>query len=362
MVFPFDLLAHYLRSIVLIEDYSQNCEVLFQSSPAYNSYLVEREIKHFECASFNSKKVMECARKFDFSWLNYDDILKVYSSQLEAVKKVNPDIIIGDTSPTLKMVSEKLGIKYYSLKNIYLSEKYAFPRKLSITHPGHIHLKKLPPKFADSITSFVEKIAFKQVQKPFNKVRKKENLKKLKSYIEETGGDINLYCDDQKIFPLSSKTNDEIVIPPLLFDPKQDESEIIKRIQNGKPTICVTMGSSGDWTKLAFLNNFEYDKYNIITGGDLNNVICSENTISSSFLSLKEVLPYTDLLICHGGNGTIYHGVYNNIYMLCMTSHFEQEWNVHALERNNLGTLINQVNQSEIYLLIEKHIAKKRDS
>ncbi|RYF20266.1 MAG: hypothetical protein EOO42_12735 [Flavobacteriales bacterium] len=52
-------------------------------------------------------------------------------------------------------------------------------------------------------------------------------------------------------------------------------------------------------------------------------------------------------MICHGGNGTLYLGILTNVYMLCLSSHFEQEWNVHALEKNKRGEFATDFTEAQ---------------
>lgn len=353
LVFPFDLLSHYLRCIELVEQHSENCDIYFVYSNKYNGFVSKHNFGSFSCKQFDSDFVMACARKFDFSWINETSLEEVYLSQVQNIQKYQPDIVIGDTTPTLKMACEKLGVTYYSLSNNYMSKYYLFTRKLSITHPAYKHLEKLPEKVANNITNFAEGIAFKNVHKPFRRLRKKHGLSKRKSYLEELEGDFNLFCDVPELFPLSKINTTDILINPPLYKMETHYDSLMLSEQS-KPIICVTMGSTGDWDKLAFLNNKVFSKYTIITGGDSQKILSGPHIISEDFIPLHIVVPKCKLLICHAGNGTIYHGYLNHVFMLCFTSHFEQEWNLHALERNNIGKSINNLSVKEITKLIDE--------
>ncbi|MBA3649296.1 MAG: hypothetical protein H0W62_12230 [Chitinophagales bacterium] len=89
------------------------------------------------------------------------------------------------------------------------------------------------------------------------------------------------------------------------------------------------------------MNHRDYAGYTIITAGDKNRILNGTHIISYDFINIDEVLTIADVMICHGGNGTIYHGLGKGVYMLCLTSHFEQEWNVQALERIGYGKSMN---------------------
>lgn len=348
LIFPFELLSHYLRCIELANQYKKEYNVIFCYSEKYKHYVYDAGYSTFYCKGFNPDLVMNCSEKFDFSWLNYEAIESVFLSQINAINKYKPSIVIGDTSPTLKAACEYTNTKYISLMNGYMTKYYSEIRALSRTHPGYKHLVKLPYTVADTITKFAERIAFKIIHRPFKKLRSKYKLNKVNDYLSEMEGDENLICDRTDLFPQNNLPDNYRVIGPLNYNYDYDEKDLLAKLDLQKTTICVCMGSTGNWNELSFLSDPYYHRLNIITAGDECAVISGPHIISKKFINMDAVLPYCSLMICHGGNGTIYKGINHNVYMLCLTSHFEQEWNVQMLERFGLGKLINCNAENEI--------------
>jgi UDP:flavonoid glycosyltransferase YjiC (YdhE family) len=340
-------MSHYLRCLELAKQYP-NSEILFSSSLKYSNYIEKEGYNTFYVEDFDPDVVMECAAKFDFSWLNFKDIQRVFLSQVEVIKELKPDLVIGDTSPTLKMAAEFTGVPYVALMNGYMSKHYKNVRALSKTHPGNVHLSKLPPKVSKQIIKFAEAISFRIVHKPFKKVRRMYELKRVSNYINEMEGDENMICDHEYLFPQNNLPSHYKIIGPLMYKTFREESELLSQIDPNKKTICVCMGSSGNWEKLSFLSSNKYSEYNIITAGDLQKKISGDHVINKDFIALESVLPHCALLICHGGNGTIYHGIENKIPTLCLTNHFEQEWNVQQLEALKLGICIDDDPEEKI--------------
>jgi UDP:flavonoid glycosyltransferase YjiC (YdhE family) len=314
---------------------------LFAGSGKYNNYVTEAGYGIVDVQGFDPEMVMDCSRKFNFSWLNKKDIERVFLSQVEIIQHYKPDLVIGDMSPTLKMAAEKQGVKYIALMNGYMTRYYAETRMLSRTHAGYTYLKKLPAHVADKVVKIAENIAFKIVHRPFRQLRRAYKLKPVASYLLEMEGDENLICDEEAIFPQTNLPGNYKIIGPLLYTTQTDESVLLDSLKSSKPTICVCMGSSGDWSALGFLSKPKYKHLNIVTAGDHEEVIKGDHVIRTDFVNLDQLLPRCAYLICHGGNGTIYKGLEHNIYMLCFTSHFEQEWNVQMLEKLSLGRSIN---------------------
>ncbi len=347
LFFPFNLMSHYLRCIVLAKQYP-NDEIFFPYSEKYNDFVSKEGYSTFNVESFDPVKVMKDAAKFDFTWLNEKDIERVFKSQVNALKSLKPDFVIGDTSPTLKMAAEFADVPFTALMNGYMSKYYKNVRCLSITHVSYPFLSWLPTTFKNQIITVAEKISFRQIHKPFKKLRRQYNLKSISNYLNEIEGDENLICDYDFLFPQKELPVNYRIIGPLKYITKSNDNEIISQINPTKKTICVCMGSSGDWEKFQFLSNSKYANYNIIVAGDLQNKIKGNHVISSRFVNLEKIVAHCCILICHGGNGTIYYGIDNKIPILCLTSHFEQEWNVQQLEALKLGACINKKPQKKI--------------
>lgn len=348
LIFPFNLLSHYLRCLVLADSYDKNqYQILFLHSPQYAIFVERHGYATFSCAQFQSDYVMVCTRNFDFSWLNEVELERILLSQIAAIKKYDAAIVIGDVAPTLNMAAEYTGVKYISLLNGYMTKYYAMTRKVPRMHASSNFLKVLPDKIADLITDFAEKMTFRKIHGPFKNLRKKHGLLYKADYISEIEGSSNLICDLPDLFPQKKLPANYIYTGPLIYEYFDQETDWLNNISTEKPVIFVSMGSTGDWQKLAFLNHPYYSRYVIITAGDTKKIVCAPHIISRDFVNLTQVLKKSDLMICHGGNGTIYPGIINRVYLLCLSSHFEQEWNMNALEKNGYGRSADQFNEQD---------------
>ncbi|WP_432711605.1 glycosyltransferase [Pedobacter sp.] len=338
LFFPFNLLAHYLRSLVLADSYSKDeYTIYFLSSPTYNNFVKAHGYQTFDCLQFDADYVMQCSRKFDFSWLNKTDLEQVLLSQVTVLKDLKADIAIGDVAPTLKMATALTGVTHISLLNGYMTRYYQYTRTISKTHKAFPFINLLPDPIAAPLVNLGEKLAFKQIQKTFNELRKKYGLESLPDYLHEIEGNLNYICDLPTLFPQQQLPSTFKFIGPLCYHYKEKDLNWLEEIPTAKPIICVSLGSTGDWEKLAFLNDAYYSRYTIVTAGDKKKYLSASHIIARDFVNLDSVLQKAQLLICHGGNGTIYHGIMNGVFMLCTSTNFEQEWNISAMERNGYG-------------------------
>ena len=138
-------------------------------------------------------------------------------------------------------------------------------------------------------------------------------------------------------------------------------STILEKLNSNKKTILITMGSSKEWEQFKFFNNQEFSMYNVIVVGEKNNVMHASFLLKTPFVNFEEVLPKVDLMICHGGNGTLYHALFNKIPVLSYQSHLEQTWNVHRIEELGYGQSLDNINPKDIHVVIndwsEKNLA-----
>jgi UDP:flavonoid glycosyltransferase YjiC (YdhE family) len=343
LVFPFGLMAHYLRCIVLGRALKDQYNILFMDHPSYRGFLQKEGFHTFTCQTWEGQSVIEKLRHFDFSWLGEEQVQAIFKSQFKAIKELCPYMVLGDSHPCVKMSAEAAGVKFVSLQNGYMTPYYSGHRTLSRRHPCYWPLWFMPPTWKQHLTERGEARAFQKIQKVFNKIRDRYGLMQLDSYVQEWEGDFNLICDTEELFPQANLPSHYIPIGPLIYDRLPWDgavppfSPFPACLNKTKRTILVNMGSSGDWNKVRFLTDPYYRKFNIVTAGDAGGVLAKVATHRAEFLMASEVLPWIDLVICHGGNGILQQCQLFNVPALGKTRYFEQEWNMNAFQQKGRG-------------------------
>jgi UDP:flavonoid glycosyltransferase YjiC (YdhE family) len=362
MVFPFDVMAHYLRCLQLAKYLEPWFDIKFLYSSRYHSFVSEAGFETFEATSLDADKVQQCVRSFDFSWLNDKDLSDIYRQQVKVINKLKPTIVLGDMAPTLKMAAEKTNVYYLSLINGYLSKHYAYVRRMPRSYPLYKLFNILPKSVYTYFTNIGEHIYFHDIHRPFSKIRKRAGLSPKHSYMQELEGDLNLICDLPELFPQKDLPENYLFVPPLFHKASSDGDAIINKLDTNKKTLFVNMGSTGDWTNVSFLNDSKYYNYNIVTAGDKDEVIRGPHVVSYPFVNDSRLFNIVDLVICHGGNGTCYQSFSFGIPVLSITSHFEQEYNVEGVERCGLGKSFIDVPDNNYLDIIENLIERKRNN
>lgn len=135
LVFPFPYLSHYLRFLVLSRFFQPFYAVRFLGNAEFDFYISREALPTFECETWDAKAILSILGRMDFTWLNTLSIEDIFRSQVEAIKRFRPFLVIGDCQPTLRMASEATSVTYVSVQNGYLSKYYAGSWPISRRHP-----------------------------------------------------------------------------------------------------------------------------------------------------------------------------------------------------------------------------------
>lgn len=342
MVFPLDFAAHYFRCLELCKKLSDQFEISFAYSSKYDKFIRSSGFETFEAANFNSEEITAAASSFDFSWLNLGAIEAVLRSQIKAIEELKPSLVLGDAAFTLKMAAEKTDVPFVSLLNGYMTKYCRVTRKVSPSHPGYPYSKTMPKRVFERLTRVIEHAMLEKVHAPFRKARKKFDLSKLHYLLEELEGDYNLICDLPSFFPQKKLPENYEFVGPLFYKGDEEEGEVRDFFGANKIRILVSLGSTGNWKKLNLLRDPVFsDTRIVITGNPCSNLQAS-NIMCSSFLNHTKIMDKVDIVICHGGNGTVYQALAHGIPLILFSGNFEQEWNIQRIIEMQLGTRLEE--------------------
>lgn len=361
LFFQFDLMSHIFRSLRLAKVLNNTYDVYMRESEKYSKYIENSGVKEFKCIDFDPETSVKKLGEYDFSWLNEKNLEKIFLAQVDVINKYKPDIVIGDTSFSLKMAAEQTGVKYISILNGYFTKYYKLTRELSLSHPISKYISRLPKGILNPIVRYKEAENFMLILKEFNKVRAKYSLSGTDNYLDEIEGNSNIICDLPEIFPQKNLPENYHFIGPLFYENRISNGVDKKSIDSNKKTILVSLGSSSDWDRFKFLNDNEFSKYNIIIAGNNHNILHAPFLIKTSFVNFNELHSILDLVICHGGNGTLSNSLVHKIPVLCLPLQPEQHWNTQRIGKMGYGQSIETIKLKRIIKVIEKWIDMKTE-
>ncbi|MEO5673675.1 MAG: glycosyltransferase, partial [Chitinophagales bacterium] len=359
LFFPFPLLSHYSRCVIVANSIRNEFEIQFSYDAKFDHLIRKAGYGSFNCENFDSQIVLNDSKKFSFQWINEVSLKKIFLSQVDCISRLKPQLVTGDAAFTLKMAAEKCNVKMIALINGYMSQYYRLTRKIPRMHPANRYAEKVPEPFFDRITAFMENLAFKKVHRPFNIIRRESGLQSKKNYLDELTGDFTFICDLPEFFPQNKLPEHYCVLGPLFYQSDENQTEMVSYPDSGKPVILVSLGSSGNWESLQLLCSDKFYGFNIITSGDEFKILKGPHITGKIFLNHHSILPFAKVMICHGGNGTIYQALAHGVPVLGITSMFEQEWNMQQVKQLGLGESVNDLTGDELLRKIEYWIDHK---
>lgn len=355
LFFPYTLLSHYLRSIQAARFIKNDYDIHFAANPIYDKYVLQEGFGTFYSPTLEAEEVIRLSSQFNFSWLNESALEQSFLAQVRAIEKLQPALVVGDNSFTLRLAADKTGVPYINIQNAYMTKHYALVRKMSRLHPKTTQVEMLPRPLYNAVVKYAELWNMRKVHAPFRSLRKKYHLPEMATLSDELEGNYNLLCDLPEIFPQKTLPANYTFCGPLMYENDTTDEWLLQALKNGKPGILVTMGSSGSFTSVEMLNDLRFACYNIIAAGDKQKVLNAPHIIHRDFVNARSLQGYIQLFICHSGNGTMYEALRQGLPLLTHPYIFEQEWNEQRVLDWQLGeSLVGVKDATQLQNLIER--------
>lgn len=342
LVFAFDLLAHYTRCLRIADLLEGEFEFLFQSSD-YDAVVRQQGFRTFTCHRLPEKEMVAHGCREDVMNWPRADLELAMLSQCAAIERFQPAFVIGDMSPTLSMAAERTDTYFVSVVNAYLSRYYDAPFEMPDCLPNITSdIVDVPPFYRNRLKNREGFIAVARSQKEFRFLRRRYGLTKKLNLAQELEGDQTWVCDTSELHPLRQELPADIrEIGPLRFFPRNNPQGKVQGLLPDRKTILVTMGSSGNYDWLWKLEDACFSNYDFLICGRTTNRKLPDHVRYVSFADFDQLMPRVSLLICHGGNGSIYQGLAAGKKILCIPSFFEQRFNSDCVVKNGWGEILD---------------------
>lgn len=335
LVFAFDLLAHYTRCLRLAELLPDDYHFVFQASD-YDEVVRRQGFRTFTCQRLPEKDLISHGCREDVMNWPRADLEQVMLAQCAAIERYQPAFIIGDMSPTLSMAAERTSTYFVSVVNAYLSRHYDAPFIMPDCLPNDV-----PPFYRNRLTDREGFMAVARSQKEFRFLRRRYGLTKKLNLALELEGDQTWICDTSALHPLRKNLPPEVQeIGPLQFFPRNLPDHESGKTRPGRKTILVTMGSSGNYEWLWKLEADCFSKYDFLVCGRTSDRALPDHVRYVPFADLNNLMRRSSLLICHGGNGSLYQALAAGKPALCVPSFFEQRFNADCIVKNGWGEIL----------------------
>lgn len=286
-------------------------------------------------------------RKGKLKFISDDDIHRMITADLALYKEVKPDIVLTDGRFTAPLSTYIAGVKHAAIVNVSSTEYRALPYIPFFEWFPAWFMKRNTKfcKLLDLLNLKLEMFVFDNVMSIFKELSKKCGAEKTVTATNcLTGKDITLIADIPDYFPTRNLPANYHYVGPLTW-----KSSLLTPIwwppkKNRAPLVYITMGTTG----ISDFFQKVYDLFKasgisaiISTGGQAKGLENIEGKIYvENYIDGDMALEACDLVVCHGGNGTIYQALQHGKPVIGIPTIPDQKFNMRRVEALGCGKTI----------------------
>lgn len=309
-----------------------------------------------------------------------------------ALQEYKPDIVVHGVMPDCAVASQLLRLKSVQYRPIPVDRDF-FRKQIT----------DIPDVFKGNVTRylphFVTKMLFQWIHPRHNRLSPVVQAALRSGWKPRSPSDLNVFStstcilvtDLPRFYRSETLPPSTKVIGPVFADDESSEQlppdveELITRSAHDgtkKPHVFITMGSSGDRKSIAEAVKAVCDRecYAIValppcrcTVAELQCSISIPKTlvVLDSFVPARRLAAWSDVVICHGGQGTCQPALAAGSPMVGVGLQFEQEWNLENIVQagaairlpkwqwkgDKIWRAVEQVTNDESYKQAAKEIA-----
>lgn len=336
-------LAHVSRPLVFAKVLrSHGFEMLFACSGKHSHLPAQAGFSTHPLFTKEPEYGLAKARRLGSS---YDDFLvrKYVESEIECISELKPALVVGDFRITLSISTELLHIPYISILNAYWTNFYSarstFSESMWITQVLGQRLASLPLIWA---------LVLRWAAGPFNRERRRRGLRPRGNMFDIMASrTLNLLVDAPEFAPTKNLSSKFRYTGPIIWEAPAETPRWLSTLDPKKPIIYLTIGSTGSrQSSVNVLEAFGNTDYQIIVStGEMVRLSESEtppNFYVADYLPGIRIMEICDLVICHGGNGTIYQALSKGVPVIGIPTMHDQEINMDRIVDLEVGIKLSK--------------------
>ncbi|ADE16299.1 putative glycosyl transferase [Nitrosococcus halophilus Nc 4] len=331
-------LAHVVRPVVLAQSLDpQRYSVTLACDTRYHRLFAEMPFELRSIRTIPSAQFLAALAKGNPVY-DRDTLRSYVREDLEIIKEVKPDLVVGDFRISLAISTRLAGMPYFTITNAYWSPYSKLPFPL----PEHPMTKVLGISLSQALFKLVRPLVFAYHTLPLNQVRREYGLPNLGYDLREiyTHADQTLYADIEGLVPTQQLPSHHHWLGPILWSPAVKFPDWWSRLPEDRPIVYVTFGSSGEGDVLPVVLQALRDlPVTVIaaTAGRLVPTNPPANAWVTDFLPGTEAATRAGLVICNGGGPTTQQALAAGVPVIGIVSNMDQHLNMLCLEQVGAG-------------------------
>jgi MGT family glycosyltransferase len=295
-------------------------------------------------------RALACSRRGRADWYDYDLIKECVREELRLFDEITPDLVLTDFRLTLSTSCELADIPLAALLNAswtnYYTVKTKAPEHLAVTR---VFGKRLTNMFIPLVKGFIVTID----NRPFNKFRREQGLPARRNIWATWQGDLNLIVDIPEYGPTQNLPPNFHYIGPIMWEPEIEAPDWLEDLDPNRRTIYFSMGSTGYARffeqAIEIYGGTEFQCI-MTTAGMVDLPDVPENFYVVDYAPGSLLMEKSDVVVCHGGNGTIYQAMSRGVPIIGIPTMHDQEFNLDRVEELGIGIHLSEISFTPAHL------------
>ncbi|MCH7535790.1 MAG: glycosyltransferase [Bacteroidetes bacterium] len=363
LVMPdFNWLAHTTRPFeIAIVLRNMGYDVLFAGEGYYMKLPREKGFQIIPLKTMEPNHALTCVRSGRVNFFDYDMIKDYVDEELKLFDQIKPDLILTDFRLTLSTSCEIADIPLAVTLNASWTNYY----DVRIRAVEHIRITQIIGKrFANWIAPWTKSFVITYDSLSFRRFRREKGLNLRRNIWEIWRGDLNLIVDIPEYGPTKNLPSDFHYIGPIIWEPEMEAPEWLEMLDPERPTLYFTMGSTGHAKFFEqAIEIFGSTRYQCImtTAGMADLSYVPDNFFVVDYAPGSKIMEKSDLVICQGGNGTIYQAMSKGVPIIGIPTMHDQEFNLQRVEDLGIGIHLSELKFKPFHLeeAVEQVLARE---
>lgn len=287
-------------------------------------------------------------RQGKLQFVSDDELYRLIAADRDLYRQVQPDLVLSDGRFSAPLSAGLDGIPQAAVVNVSSTEYRALPYIPFFQWLPEKLVKRAGPlgKSLDRFNLALEMLVFDNAATVFKKLSRAFALPRTVTATNcLAGNDLTLLADIPEYFPTRDLPADYHYIGPLTWQSPLPPPAWWPPKNNGKRLVYFTMGTT--WMGGSFAVLYEQLRREgltaiIATGGQAQGLQTIEGEVYvEEFVDGDLIMAACDLVVCHGGNGTIYQALQHGKPIVGIPSIPDQQFNMRRVKALGVGETLD---------------------
>jgi UDP:flavonoid glycosyltransferase YjiC (YdhE family) len=318
-------------------------EVSFAASGSYAKLASDAGFTVRPIYTVPQEHILSRSRLGRADWYTPEHVRLTVEADRAAFEQVQPDLVLGDFRHSLRTSCELARLPFAAILNASWTNYYSIVYRA----PEHLFITRLLGKtIATKFSPLVKAAILSRDAAAHNQYRRQVGLEPLGNVWDVFSGDLNLLTDIPEYGPTRNLPSNFHYVGPLIWEPDVAVPEWIHQLDPNRPTIYFTMGSTGHAKYLQVaLDLFADSEYQCLmtTAGLLRPAHVPRNFFVCDYAPGSELMKRSALVVCQGGNGTIYQAMQHSVPVIGIPTMHDQEFNMQRVTDMGFGVELSDL-------------------